>query len=100
MLTDAMYSSTPPNVTFRARFLGLLAGMTGGKPSRNADSVVGNFSAVPSAAPQLDSAWVFWGKPARQRTCRDLALLGTIHNSHALLPLLPNISLSIYKGLP
>jgi hypothetical protein len=92
--------STPPLLTVRERNLGLLAGMTGGKLPGIDGSFVENFPLVPSVVNDQPAAWVFWGKPARLRTATDLALRSAVHNPHALLTLLPNISLSIYKGLP
>ncbi len=104
MFTPEMssFSSYPasPVVTLRDQNLGLFAGMTGGKRPGSHRSVVENFPIIPSDSAERDLAWVFWGKPARSYTIDDLALRGAIHNPHALLTLLPNISLSIYKGLP
>jgi hypothetical protein len=100
MFAPEMPPPTTAVLTVSERISAFSDGMTGGKRPAKGDSVVGNFSVVPSAAPSLGSAWVFWGKPARQLTYHDQALQGAIHNPHALLTLLPNISLSIYKGLP
>jgi hypothetical protein len=92
--------STPPLLTVRERNLGLLAGMTGGKRPEVDGLFVENSSVVHSVSHDQPAAWVFWGKPARLHTATDLALRSAVHNPHALLTLLPNISLSIYKGLP
>jgi hypothetical protein len=104
MFTPEMCSSAVPSnrtlLTIGDQNLGVFTGMTGGEPPLNHDSVVENFPVVHSPLHVSQDGWVFWGKPARPRTVHDVALRGAIHNPHALLTLLPNISLSIYKGLP
>jgi hypothetical protein len=100
MFAAEMPASTMPVLTVRDWNLGLFDGMTGGKRPANTDSVVGNFSVIPSCGVLKGVAWANWGKPARPRTIDDLVLHHGFHNPHALLTLLPNISLSIYKGLP
>ena len=100
MFAPEMPASPTSVLTVSERNLGLFDGMTGGKRLVKGRSVVGNFSVVPSGAGPKGVAWANWGKPARPRTLDDLALPSAIHNPHALLTLLPNISLSIYKGLP
>ena len=86
--------------TVREWNVGLFDGMTGGKLTANPDSVVGNSLVVPNPSVPSSVAWANWGKHARQHSINDLALSSGFHNPHALLTLLPNISLSIYKGLP
>jgi hypothetical protein len=100
MFAAVMPTSTAPVLTLREWNLGLFDGMTGGKRPAKAGSVVGNFSVVPSGSVPKGGAWANWGKPARPHTTGDLDLHHGFHNPHALLTLLPNISLSIYKGLP
>jgi hypothetical protein len=100
MFAAEMPTSTAPVLTVSEWKLGVLDGMTSGKHRRKSRSVVGNFPFIPNEAVSTVGAWANWGKPARQRTLIDLALPSGIHNPHALLTLLPNISLSIYKGLP
>jgi hypothetical protein len=100
MFAAAMRPSTTSVLTVRERIMGLFDGMTGGKLPFRGDSVVGNSSVIPSTSSLPSVAWANWGKHARQRTINDLALSSGFHNPHALLTLLPNISLSIYKGLP
>ena len=103
-MSPAILPTTPSSkatmVTLSGGNLGVSAGMTGGKRPENHGVVVGNFPFVPSTSSSDTGAWGFWGKPARHHILNDLALPSAIHNPHALLTLLPNISLSIYKGLP
>ena len=80
--------------------LGIFAGMTSGKNRQYASGLVGKFSVVPKLDALTGHTWGIWGKPAQYRTCDDVAKRNAIHNPHALLTLLPNIYLSIYKGLP
>jgi hypothetical protein len=100
MFAAVMPPATTQVLTVREWNVGLLYGMTGGKLAANPDSVVGNSLVVPNPSVLPGFAWANWGKPARLRTANDLALSSGFHNPHALLTLLPNISLSIYKGLP
>ncbi len=100
MFAAEMPVSTTSFLTVSEQNLGLSDGMTGGKRPSERVSVVGNFSVIPSESIHPGLAWANWGKPARGNTINDLALHTGIHNPHALLTLLPNISLSIYKGLP
>ncbi len=100
MFAAVMPAFPSPILTVCEWNVGLFDGMTGGKLPSDAESVVGNSSVIPSTSAQPRVAWANWGKHARQRTINDLALCSGFHNPHALLTLLPNISLSIYKGLP
>jgi hypothetical protein len=100
MFAAVMPPSTTSVLTVGEWNVGLSDGMTGGKLPVNPDSVVGNSLVVPNPSVLSSVAWANWGKHARQRTINDLALSSGFHNPHALLTLLPNISLSIYKGLP
>jgi hypothetical protein len=100
MFAAEMPTSSALDLTLSEWKLGVLDGMTGGKRHPKTGSVVGNFSVIPNKAVPNGFAWANWGKPARLRTLNDLVLPSGIHNPHALLTLLPNISLSIYKGLP
>ena len=100
MFAAEMPASTTSFLTVSEQKLGLFDGMTGGKQPSERDSVVGNFSVIPSESIHNGVAWANWGKPARDNSINDLALYRAVHNPQALLTLLPNISLSIYKGLP
>jgi hypothetical protein len=100
MFAAVMPPATTSILTVRDSNMGLFDGMTGGKLPANPDSVVGNSLVVPNPSVLSGPTWANWGKPARLRTADDLALSSGFHNPHALLTLLPNISLSIYKGLP
>ncbi len=100
MFTAVMHPSATSILTLRGSNVGLFDGMTGGKLPANPDSVVGNSLVFPSPSTPSGLAWANWGKHARLRTGHELALSSGIHNPQALLTLLPNISLSIYKGLP
>jgi hypothetical protein len=100
MFAPLMSPSLTPIPTLRGWNLGLFIGMTGGKRRGNSAVAVGKFPMIPSPCCANTDAWAFWGKPARRHGIDDLALRSAIHNPHALLTLLPNISLSIYKGLP
>jgi hypothetical protein len=100
MLAREMPSSTSSVLTASDQTWDFFTGTTGGKHPSNGSPVVGNFSVVPSVSVPVSPAWANWGKHARRHTINELALSRAFHNPHALLTLLPNISLSIYKGLP